>query len=162
MWDDRARCLLESLSRMGHEDEDYASVPMATSMRKDALERARARREESSIGLAKLRKKEEEEEEDGEDGGVKKEEGEKPEEEDTEDDEKESERHKLKVKHTKVLKTYEQRRKFLVKAMDMHRHTIGGGRSGRRGRAECVAFFRHVLEMLDDQYEQALEAEGGS
>jgi len=42
----------------------------------------------------------------------------------------------------------------------MHRHTIGGGRSGRRGRAECVSFFRRVLEILDEQYEEALKAEG--
>jgi hypothetical protein len=67
---------------------------------------------------------------------------------------------KLTIKPTKVLKTYEQRRKFIVKAMDMHRHTIGGGRSGRRGRAECTSFFRRVLEILDDQYEEALRAEG--
>ena len=65
------------------------------------------------------------------------------------------------VKPTKVLKTYEARRQFIVKVLDFHRHSIGGGRSGRRGRAECTAFFRYVLEILDDQYNDAIEEAGG-
>lgn len=135
--------LLESLSRMGHEDEDYAAVPAAVNLSKDALAKAQEGREESSIGLAKIKKKEEDKEK-----GKPKTEGEsdvEPEQEEEED------KNRLKVKPTKALRTYEQRRKFIVKSMDLHRHTIGGGRSGRRGRAECVAFFRRVLEMLDEQ-----------
>eukprot|EP00584_Thalassiosira_punctigera_P003013 CAMPEP_0172539076 /NCGR_PEP_ID=MMETSP1067-20121228/10348_1 /TAXON_ID=265564 ORGANISM="Thalassiosira punctigera, Strain Tpunct2005C2" /NCGR_SAMPLE_ID=MMETSP1067 /ASSEMBLY_ACC=CAM_ASM_000444 /LENGTH=88 /DNA_ID=CAMNT_0013324701 /DNA_START=174 /DNA_END=436 /DNA_ORIENTATION=+ len=62
-WDERARCLLESLSRMGREMEDYAAVPPAVNASKRSLDAALGRREESSIGLAKLRKKKEEEEE---------------------------------------------------------------------------------------------------
>ncbi|KAL3777497.1 hypothetical protein ACHAW5_000563 [Stephanodiscus triporus] len=149
MWDARAHCLLESLSRMGHEDEDYASVPAAINMSKGSLARAAKGRRESSIGIAKQTAKECAKEDatmglpDGED--------------EEEEDEDET---RLKVKPTRVLKTYEQRRKFIVKAMDMHRRTIGGGRSGRRGRAECVSFFRRVLEILDEQYEEALGADG--
>jgi len=146
MWDDRAHCLLESLSRMGHEDEDYASVPAAINMCKGSLARAAKGRQESSI--AKQATKE----------GAK-EDATKGRPDDEEEEEVEDET-RLRVKPTRVLKTFEQRRKFIVKAMDMHRHTIGGGRSGRRGRAECVSFFRRVLEILDEQYEEALKAEG--
>jgi hypothetical protein len=62
------------------------------------------------------------------------------------------------VPSTQLLHTYAQRRTFIVKSMDLHRHTIGGGRSGRRGRAECVAFLRTVLEKLDEMKEEAWEA----
>ncbi|KAL7469516.1 hypothetical protein ACHAXS_009779 [Conticribra weissflogii] len=55
----------------------------------------------------------------------------------------------------KPLLTYSARRKFLANAMDRMRRTIGGGRSGRRGRAECVAFLRRVLEILDEMQEEA-------
>jgi len=143
---------------MGHEEEDYAAVPPALNMSKEALMKAEAGRVESSIGLAKLAAKKAREEQalkDGEtvgDGDVR----ETPKEEEEEHEHE----NQLKVKPTKPLRTYEQRRKFIVKAMDLHRHTIGGGRSGRRGRAECTAFLRFVLEILDDQYEEALEAEG--
>ncbi|KAL3801016.1 hypothetical protein HJC23_002309 [Cyclotella cryptica] len=70
------------------------------------------------------------------------------------------------VEPTRLLHTYAQRRAFVVKSMDLHRHTIGGGRSGRRGRAECVAFLRRVIEMLDEQREEAeallgVDEEGG-
>src|SRR5210317_1079874 len=61
------------------------------------------------------------------------------------------------VKPTKPLITYEQRRKFITKTMDLHRHAVGGGRSGRRGRAECVAFLRYTLEKLDEQQQEAME-----
>ena len=146
MWDDRAHCLLESLSRMGHEDEDYASVPAAINMSKGSLARAAKGRQESSI--AKQATKE---------GANEDAAKVRPDDEEEEEVEEET---RLRVKPTRVLKTFEQRRKFIVKAMDMHRHTIGGGRSGRRGRAECVSFFRRVLEILDEQYEEALKAEG--
>ena len=59
---------------------------------------------------------------------------------------------------TRLLHTFGQRKAFIVKSMDLHRHTIGGGRSGRRGRAECVAFLRYALEILEEQREEALEA----
>jgi hypothetical protein len=59
---------------------------------------------------------------------------------------------------TRLLHSFGQRKAFIVKSMDLHRHTIGGGRSGRRGRAECVAFLRYALEILDGQREVALEA----
>lgn len=59
------------------------------------------------------------------------------------------------VKPSKLLRTFAQRRTFITKSMDLHRHTIGGGRSGRRGRAECVAFLRYTLEVLDEMQEEA-------
>jgi len=61
------------------------------------------------------------------------------------------------VKPTKPLITYEQRRKFITKSMDLHRHTVGGGRSGRRGRAEVVAFLRYTLDKLDEKQQEAME-----
>lgn len=133
---------------MGYEEEDYASVPAAINGSMSALARAARDREESSIGLAKLNAKKEGKTRMTDRGAEK-----------AEQEEEEGEMI-LTIKQTKVLKTYEQRRKFIVKAMDLHRHTIGGGRSGRRGRAECTSFFRRALEILDDQYEEALRAEG--
>ena len=184
-WDNRAYALLASLSRMGHEDEDYASVPAAINLSKKALAKAASQREESSLGLAKIRNKEKKAVSDMEgDDGTKKEEGtitdettekssvegedknnngdntEKKDSDVKKEDEEEDDPNQLKVKPTKVLKTFEQRRKYIVKVMDLHRHTVGGGRSGRRGRAESTAFFRYVLQILDEQYEEALEAGG--
>ena len=144
-WHDRARCLIDSLSRHGHEGEDYASVPPALNLTKGALAKAAAGREESSIGLAKKAAG------GGKNGGGDEDDA-PPEEKGEEEDP-----NRLEVKPTRVLKTYEQRRKYIAKAMDMHRHTIGGGRSGRRGRAECIAFLRYCLEVLDEQYADALE-----
>ena len=58
---------------------------------------------------------------------------------------------------TRLLHTFGQRRAFITKSMDLHRHTIGGGRSGRRGRAECVAFLRYALEILEEQRQEVIE-----
>lgn len=59
---------------------------------------------------------------------------------------------------TRLLHTFGQRKAFLTKSMDLHRHTIGGGRSGRRGRAECVAFLRYALEMLEEQRDEVIQS----
>ena len=59
---------------------------------------------------------------------------------------------------TRLLHTFGQRKAYLVKSMDLHRHTIGGGRSGRRGRAECVAFLRYALEVLEEQRDVQIQA----
>ena len=149
-WHDRARCLIDSLSRHGHEGEDYASVPPALNLTKGALEKAAAGREESSIGLAKKAATG-----GGKNGGGDADDAPRSEEK----GEEEEDPNRLEVRPTKVLKTYDQRRRYIAKAMDMHRHTIGGGRSGRRGRAECIAFLRYCLEVLDEQYADALEVQ---
>jgi hypothetical protein len=59
---------------------------------------------------------------------------------------------------TRLLHTFGQRKAFLTKSMDLHRHTIGGGRSGRRGRAECVAFLRYALEILEEQRDEVIQS----
>ena len=73
-WDNRAYALLASLSRMGHEDEDYASVPAAINLSKKALAKAASQREESSLGLAKIKNKEKKAVGDGVEGDVTKQE----------------------------------------------------------------------------------------
>eukprot|EP00984_Skeletonema_dohrnii_P015091 scaffold6458_cov107-Skeletonema_dohrnii-CCMP3373.AAC.1 len=133
VWDDRAESLLESLGRMGHELEGYIVVPAVNSVG----EYVPPKQEDSSSSVAAA-------ESDtaadntagGEDGKSKK---------------------PAVVKPTKPLLTYEQRRKFITKSMDLHRHTVGGGRSGRRGRAEVVAFLRYTLDKLDEKQQEAME-----
>lgn len=136
---------------MGRESEDYAMVPPALNLSKGALDKALRGRVESSIGLAKARKQREKEA-DGS-GDKKKEDAKKA---------TATGANRLSAKPTKPLLTFQQRRKYVVKSMDMHRHTSGGGRSGRRGRAECTAFFRYVLEVLDAQHQDALDAQEDS
>ena len=134
-WEERSESLLESLGRMGHELEGYVVVPPV-----------------HKVGDYVPPKKEEEKKDDDE---VKTE----PVKSDaaTEGTNTSSAKNKPAVKPTKALITYEQRRKFIMKAMDLHRHTVGGGRSGRRGRAEVVAFLRYTLERLDEKQQEAME-----
>ena len=51
-WDDRARSFLDSLSRMGREDDLYASVPMALNGSEGELERVRRLAVPSSLAAA--------------------------------------------------------------------------------------------------------------
>jgi len=170
-WDDRANALLNSLSMMGHEDEGYASVPAALNLSQGALEKAVEGRVASSLDLTQLPKievvgstadgiKQEDKKEGGSVDKDVKAEGKVDGVNDTNMAEGGSDRDlNAPIKRAKVLKTYEHRRRFICKQLDLMRNTVGGGRSGRKGRAECGAFFRHVLDLLDTQYEAALAAE---
>jgi len=130
VWDDRAESLLESLGRMGHELEGYIVVPAVNSVGEYVPPKQEA---DSSLSVAAA------ESDTAADNTAGGEDGKQP------------------KKTTKPLITYEQRRKFITKSMDLHRHTVGGGRSGRRGRAEVVAFLRYTLDKLDEKQQEAME-----
>jgi len=130
VWDDRAESLLESLGRMGHELEGYIVVPAVNSVGEYVPPKQEA---DSSLSVAAA------ESDTAADNTAGGEDGKQP------------------KKPTKPLITYEQRRKFITKSMDLHRHTVGGGRSGRRGRAEVVAFLRYTLDKLDEKQQEAME-----
>jgi len=135
IWDDRAESLLESLGRMGHELEGYIVVPAVHSAGDYVPPKQQKEQVESSSVVSETATSAAHSGGGGEDGKPK----------------------KPAVKPTKALITYEQRRKFITKSMDLHRHTVGGGRSGRRGRAEVVAFLRYTLEKLDEKQQEAME-----
>ena len=175
-WDDRANALLNSLSMMGHEDEGYASVPAALNLSQGALDKAAEGRVASSLDLTQLPKikvvgstadgiKQDDKKEGGSEDKDIKAEGKVGGVNDTNKAEGGNDNLvddadlNTPIKRAKVLKTYEHRRRFICKQLDLMRNTVGGGRSGRKGRAECSAFFRHVLELLDTQYEAAMAAE---
>ena len=60
----------------------------------------------------------------------------------------------------RVIASYRKHRQYIVDMTKLHRNTIGGGNAGRNGRRECVAFLKRVLEILDEDYEDALSVTG--
>lgn len=140
IWDERAESLLESLGRMGHELEGYVVVPPVHSVG-DYVPPKKQEEVEADSSAVVADSATSSAAADADAGG-------------NEDSNKPK---KPTVKPTKALITYEQRRKFITKSMDLHRHTVGGGRSGRRGRAEVVAFLRYTLDKLDEKQQEAME-----